>query len=90
MVFHWRLSDNKSSQGSRTFLSILVDHNIDVVWMFFIHPHISIPFNPCINTLVTVPSALISTSTTVNFRFLWVFFNFGGKVEDLINSLPLL
>ena len=27
MFFHWSLSDSKSSQVSRTLLSILADHN---------------------------------------------------------------
>ena len=33
MVFHWILSDNKSPQVTRTFLSILAVFTIAVVWM---------------------------------------------------------
>ena len=32
MVFHLSVSDNKSIQVSRTFLSILADHSNAVVW----------------------------------------------------------
>ena len=37
MVFHWSSSDSKSSQVSRTLLSILTDLNNTVVWMALIH-----------------------------------------------------
>ena len=35
MVFHWRLSDSKSSQVSRTLLSMLAVFNNAVVWIVF-------------------------------------------------------
>ena len=50
MVFHRILSDSKSPQVFRTFLSILADLNNAVVWMVLIHPPISnfssLLFNP--------------------------------------------
>ena len=48
MVFHWGLSDSKSPQVSRTFLSILADLNNVVVWLVSTRPLISkfsSPFN---------------------------------------------
>ena len=41
MVFQWSLSDSKSSQVSRTFLSILTDLNNAVLWMVSIRHQIS-------------------------------------------------
>ena len=38
IVFHWRLSDNKSPQVSRTFISILSVLNSVVVWMVSTRP----------------------------------------------------
>ena len=38
MVFHWRLSDSKSPQVSRTLLSILAVFNNVVVWMVSTRP----------------------------------------------------
>ena len=43
MVSHWSLIDNKSSQISRTLLSILADLNNAVVWMVSTDPVISTP-----------------------------------------------
>ena len=57
MVFHWSLSDSKSSQVFRTFLSILVDLNNAVIWMASTRPLIFKPSSPCINPLVTVPKS---------------------------------
>ena len=53
MVFHWRLSDSKSSQVSRTLLSILADLNNIVVMIVSTRPLISkssSPFNPIYST----------------------------------------
>ena len=69
MVFYWRLSDRKYLQVSRTFLSILADHNNAVVWMVSTHPLISKFFSPCTNPLVTVPSAPVTIGITVIFMF---------------------
>ena len=38
MVFHWRLSDNKSRQVSWTLLSILADLTNAVVWTISTRP----------------------------------------------------
>ena len=41
LVFYWSLSNSKSSQVSRTLLSILADHNNALFWMVMILPLIS-------------------------------------------------
>ena len=69
MVFHWSLSDCKSSQISRTLLSILADLDNDVVWIASTRPLISKSSCPCTKPLMTVPSAPITTGTTVTFMF---------------------
>ena len=46
MAFHWSLSDGKSSQLSRTLLSILANFNNVVVWLVSIRPPISNSFSP--------------------------------------------
>ena len=69
MVFHWRLSDSKSPQVSRTLLSILAVFNNAVVWMVSTRsptPKSSRPFN---NPLVIVPKAPITISIIVTFMF---------------------
>ena len=43
MVSHWSLSDDKSTQVSRTLLSILADLNNAVAWTVFTRPIISNP-----------------------------------------------
>ena len=72
MVFHWSLSDNKSSQVSRTILSILTDLNNAVIWMVSTHPVISKSFSPCTNLLMTGPTAPITICilvTLLHFNF---------------------
>ena len=59
MVFHESLSDSKSSQVSRTLLSILADLNNSVVWMVSIRPLMSKFSSSCTNTVVTVRKAVI-------------------------------
>ena len=48
MVFHWRLSDSKSPQVSRTHLSILAVFNNAVVWMVYTWPQFPNPPVPLI------------------------------------------
>ena len=75
MVFHWRLSDSKSPQISRTLLSILPVFNNAVVWMVSTRlptSKSSMPFN---NPLVTVPKAPITIGIIVTFMFHSFFFN---------------
>ena len=69
MVFHWSLSNNKSSQVSWTLLNILVDLNNAVVWMASTRPLISKSSSPFTNHLVTVPSVPITIGITVTFMF---------------------
>ena len=72
MVFHWSLSDSKSSQVSRTLLSIVVILCNAVVWMVSIRPPNSKSSSPFNNLLVTVPKhqswlVKLSTSSFSNF-----------------------
>ena len=60
MVFHWSLSDNKSSQVSRTLLSIQVDLSNAVVWMVSTRALKSKSYSLFINPLVTAPSIIIN------------------------------
>ena len=69
MVFHWRLSDSKSPQVSRTLLSILAVFNNAVVWMVSTCPPTSKSSSPFINPLVTVPKAPITIGIIVTFMF---------------------
>ena len=57
-TFHCSLSDSKSSQISKTILSILANFSIAIVWMDTAHPLITKP-------LVIVSSAPIVTYETV-------------------------
>ena len=74
MVFHKRVSVNNSHQVFRTFLSILVDLNIAVIWMVSIRPPTSKSFSPFSYPLLTVPKAPITIGTFVTCM-LYIFFN---------------
>ena len=69
MVFRGSLSDSKSPQVSRTFLSILADLNNIVVWMVSSCPLISKSSSLLINPLEILPSAPITINTTITFVF---------------------
>ena len=69
MVFHWSLSDSKSPQVSRTFLSILAVLNNAVVWMVSTFPPASKSSSPFNNPLVAVPKTPITIGITVTFMF---------------------
>ena len=69
MVFHCELGENKSPQVSRTLLSKMAGLNNSVVWIVSTRPFISKSFSFIINTLVTVPRALIIFGTTVTLMF---------------------
>ena len=84
MVFHWRLSDSKSPQVSRTLLSILAVFSNAVVWMVSTQPPTSKSSRPFNNPLVTVPKAPITIGIIVTFMF-HSFFQFSSKVEVLIS-----
>ena len=86
MVFLWSLRDNKSPQVSRTLLRILADLNNVVVWMVSTRPLISKFFCPCINHLLTVPSAPITIGITVTFMFHFFFFFFFLVFLDVQNT----
>ena len=69
MVFHWSLSDNKSPQVSKTFLSIPADLSNAVVWLVSARPVISKSSTPRTNPLMIVPRAPIAKSITITFMF---------------------
>ena len=80
MVFHRSLSDSKSSQVSRTLLSILAVLNIVVVWMVSTRPPTSKSSCPFSNPLVTVPKAPITIGIIITFMFQCIFlFNSLGR-----------
>ena len=60
MVFHWRLSDSKSPQVSRTLLSIRAVFNNAVVWMVSTRLPTSKSSRPFNKPFVTVPKAPIT------------------------------
>ena len=68
-VFHWRLSDSKSPQVSRTLLSILTVFNNAVVWMVSTRPPTSKSSSPFNNPLLTVPKAPITIGIVFTFMF---------------------
>ena len=69
MVFHWSLSDSKSPQVTRIFLSILAVHNNAVVWMVSTRPPTSKSSSPFSNPFVTVPNAPITIGIIVTCMF---------------------
>ena len=77
MVFHWSLSESKSPQVSRTFLSILAVLNNVVVWMVSTRLPTSNSSSPFSNPLVTVSNAPITIGIIVTFMF-----------HSFSNSLP--
>ena len=62
-------SESKSSQLSRTLLSILTYLNNAVVWMVSTRPLISKSFIPCNNPSVNVPRSPITFAIIVIFMF---------------------
>ena len=105
MVLHWRLSDSKSPQVSRTLLSILAVFNNAVVWMVSTRPLTSISSRPFNNPLVTLPKATITIGIIFTFIFpckveilisLFTFFQFysvvsqDSKVNNFSDFLLLL
>ena len=69
MVFHWRLSDSKSPQVSRTLLSILAVLNNAVVWMVSTRLPIFKSSRPFSDPLVTVSKASLTIGIIVTFMF---------------------
>ena len=86
MVFHWGLSDRKSPQVSRTFLSILAVLNNAVCWMVSTRLPTSKSSSPFSNLLVTVPNAPITISIIVTCMF-HSFFQFPSKQSFHILSI---
>ena len=76
MVFHWSLSDSKSSQVSRTRLGILAVFSNAVIWIVSTRPPTSKSSWPFNNPLVTVPNGPITIGTIVTFMFHSFFYLF--------------
>ena len=82
MIFHWSLSDSKSPQVSRIFLSILAVLNNVVVWMVSTSPLTSKSSSPFSNPFVTIPNAPITIGIIVTCMFLsWKFFTPDTRVS---------
>ena len=84
MVFHWSLSHSKSSQVSRTLLSILAVLKNVLVLMVSTRPPNSKSSSPFNNPLITVPNASITICMIVTGMSHCFFFQFPSKVEVLI------
>ena len=69
MVFHWSLSDSKSSQVSWTRLRILAVPSNAVIWIVSTRPPTSKSSWPINNPLVIVPKAPFTHGTIVPFMF---------------------
>ena len=69
MDFPWSLNDSKSSQVSRTLLSILAVLNNVVIWMVSTRPPTSKSSSRFSNPLVTLPKAPITIGIIVTFMF---------------------
>ena len=69
MVFHWSLRDSKSSQVSRTLLSILAVFNNAVIWMVSTRSLTSKSSWPFSNPSVIVPKAPGTNGTRDTFMF---------------------
>ena len=82
MIFHWRLSDNKFPQVSRSRLKILAVLSNAVIWIVSPRPPTS-KFSRSFNhPLVIVPKAPITIGTIVTFMF-HSFFNSLAKSRYL-------
>ena len=86
MVFQGSLNDSKSSQVSRTHLSILAGLNNVVVWMVSTRHLISMSSSPCSNLSVTVPSALI----TIGIAIIFIFHSFQFAIIIIIIIIILI
>ena len=75
MVFHWRLSESKCPQVSRTLLSILAVFNNAVVWMVSTRLPTPKSFRPFNNPLVTVPKAPITIGIIVTFIYYYYYYS---------------
>ena len=89
MVSHRILSDSKSSQVSRTLLSILADVTNAVVLMVSSGSLVSKSSRPFTNPFVTVSSAPITIGITVTFMF-HIFFQFPIKGRGTYLSFRFL
>ena len=67
MVFHWRLSDSKSPQVSKTLLSFLAVLNNAAVWFVSNRPPTSESSSSFKIPLVTVPKEPITIGIIVTF-----------------------
>ena len=90
MIVHWSLSDSKSSQVSRTLLSILAVLSNAIFLMVSTRSPTSKSVSPFNYDLFTIPKASITIGIIVTFIFHSFFFQFPGKGETLILLFPFL
>ena len=76
MVFHWKLSDTKSPQVSRTLLGILAVFNNAVVGMVFTRSPTFKSSRPFNNPLVTVPKTPITIGIIIINNIIYPFVSF--------------
>ena len=86
MVFHWSLSDSKSTQVSRTRLRILAVLSNAVIWIVSTRPPTFKSSRPFNNPLVIAPKAPI----TIGYFHVPQLFQFSSKVEVFILLFTLL
>ena len=86
-LFYWSLKENKSSQVSRTFLSIQADFNIDVVYLVSIQSLIS-----NLISLLSRPSKIIPSAPTIIIIYITLhilqLFQLFSKIEVFSIFLP--
>ena len=70
MAFHWSLTDCRSSQVSRTLLSILADLTNTAVWMLLIHSLIFNSSSLFTKRLGTIPS--IPITIAMSHLIIWI------------------
>ena len=84
MVFHWYLSDSKSSHLFSTLLSVLADRNNAIVWMMSARPTISNSSRPFKQPLRKVPRAPIIINITISLIFSSLFYC-SGKISVFVH-----
>ena len=66
LVFHWSLSDSKSSQISQTLLNTLAGHysvEVMMISIFPLNPSSRCPFSRLMGTVLWVPTTIVFTVT---------------------------
>ena len=90
IVFHRSLSDSKSPQVSRTFLSILTVLSNAVIWIVSTRPPTSKSSRPFNNPLVIVPKAPITSGTIVAFMFHSILGDLNNAAVWRVSARPVI